>query len=853
MPQNGGLTQTNSNGMSANGQWPFLNLFKQAQNWSYRGTPTNPNVPQLPVTELDSNGYPTSIAVAGTTGVTAVFFLFPVAWYSGVYVITWDGGGTLLVPGNGTNTGFIPNTGYSFSNLTSTTSGGRFEFTLQNDSVLPTLSITATNAAPNNIRNIKIFRKVDETAVNAGNILGPDFKAAMALCKFGTLRSLGWLGSGGDGTNSCDIALWADRTPRTYFSYRAQMFIPSIYAGITTRNGNSYTVTGTATISDKLKQHILIDSAPSNVAQVTIASVTNSAVTSQPAVFTLTAHSLANGDIVTFLSPPAPLQGGVLYYALVVDPNSFQLSATRGGTAISTTAAGTNIAAGFWMSLSIDGGITFQPITAAEFPSSNNAFPAFAGNKPVAKKMATVTYDQVTGWWSFSSYMTADCGVVTGVPPEVFIDACAELGCHPHIVAPFLSMEVGSNVNAVTDFMPSWAAYIRDNYSWMKPVIEPPNETWNTGNTVFRASFYALGVGWKYWGVTNTGAIHEAYGKWASTLGQAMSAVFGNDRSKYSMICAVQTGAFATLNHTLDSRLMSAQYVSVNGGDPAYKWVDRVCAATYYYPLERHQCQELIDAYAYSVTYSGNTAQQSAIAEAYVATSSNGPTGGAEFSIQDVILFFTNLKAWAKGMPAGSTINGMLAYEGGYSPDYLGGNWSTNITGATQTNPCVLTLAATSSNTEKSSITGNPAVKGMSVAPSSVGGMTQLNGNTYTITKVGTADGLLANQIAINVDATVFSAYTSGGSISYVNSQTYSNNLRKAGKFTYTVGSVDYKLKQMYYALAEPGFVVENYSNFILAGTGGVWPMLDPDLTLGRTYQTDFIRLYNNRKRRVSW
>lgn len=66
------------------------------------------------------------------------------------------------------------------------------------------------------------------------------------------------------------------------------------------------------------------------------------------------------------------------------------------------------------------------------------------------------------------------------------------------------------------------------------------------------------------------------------------------------------------------------------------------------------------------------------------------------------------------------------------------------ITGATQANPCVLTSV-------------NSFVVGNQIAISGVGGMTQLNGNTYTITaRSGTT-------ITINVDSSAFGAYTSGG------------------------------------------------------------------------------------------
>ena len=69
---------------------------------------------------------------------------------------------------------------------------------------------------------------------------------------------------------------------------------------------------------------------------------------------------------------------------------------------------------------------------------------------------------------------------------------------------------------------------------------------------------------------------------------------------------------------------------------------------------------------------------------------------------------------------------------------------SATITGATQANPCVLTA-------------NNTFQVGQKITISGVVGMTQLNGNTYTITAV------TPTTITINVDSTGFTPYSSGG------------------------------------------------------------------------------------------
>ncbi len=71
---------------------------------------------------------------------------------------------------------------------------------------------------------------------------------------------------------------------------------------------------------------------------------------------------------------------------------------------------------------------------------------------------------------------------------------------------------------------------------------------------------------------------------------------------------------------------------------------------------------------------------------------------------------------------------------------------SGSITGATQANPCVITVV------------GHPFSTGEVVGITGVGGMTELNGNSYTITKL-TADTFSLN----GIDSTGYGAYTAGG------------------------------------------------------------------------------------------
>lgn len=94
-------------------------------------------------------------------------------------------------------------------------------------------------------------------------------------------------------------------------------------------------------------------------------------------------------------------------------------------------------------------------------------------------------------------------------------------------------------------------------------------------------------------------------------------------------------------------------------------------------------------------------------------------------------------------MTPGNAPFGNTTLPGGYST-------AATITGITQANPAVITAL-------------NNLVVGQTVHISGVVGMTELNGNSYTVTAVS------PTTITINVDSTGFGAYVSGGSAASLN------------------------------------------------------------------------------------
>lgn len=86
--------------------------------------------------------------------------------------------------------------------------------------------------------------------------------------------------------------------------------------------------------------------------------------------------------------------------------------------------------------------------------------------------------------------------------------------------------------------------------------------------------------------------------------------------------------------------------------------------------------------------------------------------------------------------------------------DYVciqGATLTGTVTGATQANPCVITSVAHGMQTGDR-VTFN----------SDIGGMTQLNGNSYVITRLS-ADTFSLQSLIANIDSSAFTAFTSGG------------------------------------------------------------------------------------------
>jgi hypothetical protein len=639
---NGGRSQTNFNFMQIGGEYPFINALKTAQEWSLMDNSGEP----LP-TDLDANGYLTSAAViTNNGGVKTVFYVPTQAARPGNYVITWTGNGTVFCGMNNTLVS---------GSKTGSGGAGRYVFSTTDD--LFTIGISALP-----VTDLKVFHEDDETALNAGEIFGTKFKARLAEANFGVYRFLNW--QQGNTTNATN---YASLKPTTYVFYEGSEFRSGIYAGSASLSGVTYSVSAPSLMVDGTSWSGLTDKATVSIKFGTAFTSKSSTFSNGSQNISVTSHGLSVNDRLRFnLDPnnssaiPTNFAAETNYYVVnVPDANTIRVSATQGGAAITAGSAQTGLiycSAILYLNVGSTG--------AKEILDSYSNPLAIGGNSyPVTSKLATLVYDSTLDkWikWGGDVGLGAK-GILNGCHPTLCFQLCAEMGAHPWFVGPHLAMD------PITDLMPTLAAYCRDNApSWMKPIYEGPNELWNSFGGFFQtthANAKSAAYGW-------SGGYNSWYGKIMSVLGQAISTVYSADRTRYDVVAGMQTVAGASPTGS-DDRLKSTEYINqVPAAQSPYTksaacdWVTAIAVATYWNSEYRDVAET---GWATEYTTASAT-QKTAIAKAYIDGCS--VLGSRQDTIPALTTIYSNWKSWALDMP--TPVRQMFAYEGCYSPDYIG-------------------------------------------------------------------------------------------------------------------------------------------------------------------------------------
>ena len=366
---------------------------------------------------------------------------------------------------------------------------------------------------------------------------------------------------------------------------------------------------------------------------------------------------------------------------------------------------------------------------------------------PAAGKEGTVVYDaKLNVWLKYGGDAAiGNVGLINAIPPAIMIRLCNDIGAHCWINIPYLSLDPDQ------DYVTGLATLAKNTLiAGLQLIVEPPDETWNG---LYPWTNYANAKAAANWPAATDKSYNQEYGKWVSVIGQDVSAVYGGDKSKYSIedcVWMIQAANSAP-------RFTSPNYVTYDGGPPAYNYVTNLCLPGYWYPTEFLTMQETIDAYNY-VT-SGSTVTQAALARSFIDTAT-GVTGNTQFSIPSVNTLYANFASFLAGINSSyGTHIGMNQYEGGYNDvtTIAAHSGVASITSISSASSAVLTLGNGSYSDPMSAVVGMP-VTVTGVTPSGFNG-------TYTVTAVGV--GANINKVTINLNSTSLT-YSSGGTMTYL-------------------------------------------------------------------------------------
>lgn len=648
MPHNGGRSQVNLYTLQRGGFWPFLNLLKGGQTWAVGSEFPDP-------TTLNAQGYPTSLP---SGSVFTVFYIPNQTDRPGNYVIKWVGNGTVGLS--------LTHTAVSGS---LSGNNGRYEFT---PTAAPTVDnqvyvLLSINAVVTPFTDLIFCHVDDEARIDAGERWSPKFLERLRQLNPGVIRFMDW-----QGTNASIQTSWAYRRPLDYWTYHGGWHAPDLYKGeTTTDNDGAYSIAGVSTTPADKESIIVRYNKTCQFCYIEIVSG-KLRVTSRK-IGTASSIAITDGNLFSSLTDYSAIDSAVAGTASTAGYQEISFSSAKSGS--SSTGFANNSTA-YTFSVLIDGTRTIN-VSVTGSSSQNytnlmssvspffrdqdptlNGIPVktrggdrlFSVQTPQAGKYGAHVYDaDLNVWMKLGGDFEGSASSYWGdaIPIELMVDLCNEVGAHPWFCIPAYACD------PLTDFTTELATYCRDNLDeGLVPRFEPSNEVWNSASG-FMQTFYAYNKANAAWGTSFD--VHNWYGRALSRVGEAVSAVYGDDRTRYQVICAVQTyGATSTST----PRLSSARYVT-DGGTPASQWATHVAPTNYWSPRYYQTATET----GYATEYASATeARKLEILTQYV---TEGQSDLAAYTIGNMLSRVQAWKSWANGYGLGVTF-----YEGGFSPDY---------------------------------------------------------------------------------------------------------------------------------------------------------------------------------------
>lgn len=287
---------------------------------------------------------------------------------------------------------------------------------------------------------------------------------------------------------------------------------------------------------------------------------------------------------------------------------------------------------------------------------------SYGSQRFVAGKVFALTYNALLDVWLLSPDLSDNIG---GWPLEPFLDLCIAVGAHAHCTCP------DGLANPLHDHVRSHISFAKSKLepNGLKLIYEGPNECWNTD---YASTQYAEKEEIVYGYSSSGGAYYERVGNWygrvMSQLGQAMSEIYGGDRTKYDCMVGVKSSDIGTTANARPSAIaytanrMYSSRTTGPGQDAAINWVTGIMPASYH-DLSFTLAQLQVYATEWKTA---DATRKAAIYEELVA--------GAD--TEEWIARLRNWRGWADsfGVPLK-----MMAYEGGWGPDYNQGDTGSDV------------------------------------------------------------------------------------------------------------------------------------------------------------------------------
>lgn len=472
---------------------------------------------------MQANGYPSRMP-SGSSPVYSVSMLLPLV--SDTWVVTWDGGPVTL-------TLSVPTSGVSSSRTLN--QANRQEWTITSatrplhSNVRVTPQITAITSP---ISNLKIFRKSQETLLNAGNKFNPDFLSLYS--GLGRIRFMDW-----GYTNVNPNTRWEYRTQESQPFWQGFNIITDVYCGACTRSGTDYTAphgpNGNPSKSSwshgDLVQAVLPSAFPAPLTIISFAQGVNPNVN-------VTAHGFLTGNRVYFTGFTASSLAstpnfsnktdGKFWTITVVDPNNFTVDVMN-STGWGSAAGGT-----------VQKQVTLAAGSLPTKPLLSNAIGSVGRSDLVNSPGAlfNLYYDSDYDGLKLS-LVNGNASAPLGFPLETMIDLANELQIDPWFCIPTC---------VDTNYVTNWATQIRDELdAGLVASLEYSNEVWNIGGGLIPTGF-CLQKGKLYNSGTllGTDCYNNFYGFTFYSMMLAVGSVFSGQMNRINRVMGMFTAGSTT-------------------------------------------------------------------------------------------------------------------------------------------------------------------------------------------------------------------------------------------------------------------------------------------------------------------